>query len=131
VSSTEDAAKGLSDSFRKFKHHWTPNSRMNVVYEHLSQSIIPDIQRETWKKVVGQDVDAPGQQKEPQVQLSKICRRCSYQNSRDSAYCNRCGFTLDENELSNASIARAKVDQFIDRLSQDPRKLEKFLSMIP
>lgn len=52
VSSTHDANTGMPDSFRRYKHHWTQNSKMPAVYEHLSQSIIPNIQNETWKKVI-------------------------------------------------------------------------------
>jgi site-specific recombinase XerD len=130
VSCTEDSAKGMPDSFRRYKHHWSPNSRMPEVYEHLSKSIIPEIQNDTWKRLGGVD-KAIATNKSAEIELTRKCRRCEYENPRDSKFCNRCGIMLDEGASTQTSIAKAKMNAFIDRLAEDPEKLEKFLSVTP
>lgn len=129
VSSTEDAARGMPDSYRRFKHHWTPNSKMSQVYEHLSSSVIPNIQNDGWKRFTGQEV-ASTQEAKTEVRLLKNCRRCGFENPRDSSYCNRCGFTLDEAKPQNGVIEKAKIELLFSKLAQDPEKLEKLLAMI-
>lgn len=129
VSCTEDARRGMPQSFRNYKHHWTPNSRMNAVYEHLSQSDIQAIQAETWKSIGGGGKSQTRQAE--QVPLTRNCKRCNLENPRDSKFCDRCGLIMDGSEVALNAVAKAKVNAFIDRLSGEPEKLEKFVSMIP
>src|SRR5207245_1482455 len=107
VSSTEDADKGLPDSYRKYKHHWTPNSRMPQIYEHLSKSVITKIQNETWKRIVGVSKNQNSENVKP-VEILKTCRRCKFENPRDSLYCNRCGFALDQIRATGAVVLKSK-----------------------
>lgn len=128
ISSTEDANKGMPDSFRRYKHHWTPDSRMPQVYEHLSKSIIHRIQNETWKRVVGKS-DNQSKEIEKPVILLKSCRRCNYENPRDSMYCNRCGFALKENQATGEVVVKAKI-ALLNKMMEDPEKLDKLLALI-
>lgn len=129
VSCTEDSIRGMPDSYRRYKHHWSPNSKMLAIYEHLSQSIIPKIQNETWKVLTGQSKVAEQEQEKP-IQLLKACRRCQYENPRDSKFCNRCGLALDESKGAEVVMLREKIDAFMNKLTEDPEKLQKLLSLI-
>jgi len=126
VSSTEDANIGMPDSFRRYKHHWTPDSRMPQVYEHLSKSMIHKIQNETWKRIG--DTTHNQNEIEKQVTLIKSCRRCSYENPRDSMYCNRCGFPLKENQATGEAVLKTKI-ALLNKLMNDPEKLDKLLAL--
>jgi site-specific recombinase XerD len=131
VSCTFDSDLGLPDSYRKYKHHWTPNSVMPKVYEHLSNSVITKIQHATLQHMgLANSKSIPAEEHKP-PELLKICKRCQFENPRDSKCCNRCYLALDDAQAAVASIAKAKLNAFIDRLAEDPKKLEKFLSMIP
>lgn len=125
VSSTEDASKGMPDSFRRYKHHWTQDSKMPQVYEHLSKSIIHKIQKESWK-VVGISGKTDEDQTEP-INLLKTCRRCSFENPRDSSYCNRCGFSMDTIKATGEVITKSKIE-LLNKLLDDPSLVERILS---
>lgn len=131
VSSTEDANNGMPDSFRRYKHHWTQSSRMPAVYEHLSQSIIPSIQNETWKQLTGSEKMQKGLAKEKQeLELTRTCNRCDYENPRDSMFCNRCGLQLNAKKAAETSVAKSKVEEILLKLTEDPKKLDKLLSLM-
>jgi hypothetical protein len=132
VSSTYDADIGMPDAYRKYKHHWKPGSRMNQVYEHLSKSVITKIQQDTWSRISpGMPTqNETGSSRPEALGLYTTCKRCELQNPGDSKFCNRCGFALKEVEASRSAIAKAKMNAFIDRLSDDPNKLDKFLSAL-
>lgn len=133
ISSTEDAENGMPDSFRRYKHHWTESSKMPQVYEHLSRSVIPKIQQETWKRIPNANykVVTNAQVKlAPKKDLIRICDRCKYENSSDSVYCNRCGFAVDTNEANNIAIAKEMSNSLLEKLTKDPKKLEKLLALI-
>jgi site-specific recombinase XerD len=126
VSCTEDSVRGMPDSYRKYKHHWSANSRMPAVYEHLSQSLIPKIQNETWK-VMG--VHEKTIQEEKPVQVIKLCSRCQYENPRDSKFCNRCAFQLD-GKAAELAITRKRLDELLDKLTKNPETLEKLTILL-
>lgn len=130
VSSTEDAANGMPDSFRRYKHHWTPNSKMPAVYEHLSQEIVPKIQEEAWKKMGIAPETAPQESESHKISVIQSCQRCKAENPRDSKYCNRCGFILDAAKANKIVTARGMAESLLDQLTQDPEKLEKLLALI-
>jgi len=130
VSSTEDFNNGMPDSFRKYKHHWTPDSKMGRVYEHLSKSIIHKIQNETWKRVVGSEVIGEEQLAEKPLELLKKCRRCQYENPRDSMFCNRCGFPLDNTKAVGISVVKAKAEELLKKLTENPDKIDRLLALI-
>jgi site-specific recombinase XerD len=129
VSSTEDSLRGVPDSYRRFKHHWTPNSDMPRVYEHLSNAVIPSIQKDAWNRFAGQERKESEKQEE-EIVLSIGCRRCQFDNSRDSIYCNRCGYPLDEREAAEKSITKTRVDELVARLSEKPELVEKLLAVV-
>lgn len=132
VSSTEDYSNGMPESFRRYKHHWTPSSRMPEVYEHLTQSMIPKIQQESWNRMAGPDAASlvqPEEQKES-LELIKVCKRCEFQNPRDLKFCGKCGFDLDQKHAMDAAVTRAKLDELLNKLAEDPEKLEKLLSLV-
>lgn len=133
ISSTEDANNGMPDSFRRYKHHWSQNSKMPSVYEHLSRSVIPKIQQETWKKIPGAEnklvADSSGNSN-PKKDLIRICERCKYENPSDSVFCNRCGFMLDGNKAKKLAVANEAVNSLLNELTKDPKKLGKLLVLI-
>lgn len=130
VSSSYDSEIGLPESYRKFKHHWTPNSKMTRVYEHLSPSIIPKIQLQTMK-LMNQPVDESQLQKPlQQIELHKKCRRCDFDNLRDAIYCNRCAFPLNDSEAMEMSLKRSSLDTLLKKIREDPEKMERLLAII-
>jgi len=131
-----DAMNGMPDSFRKYKHHWAPNSKMSAVYEHLSQSIIPNIQNETWRILSGAQKNLEDQSTQrANLHLIKVCKRCEYENPRDSKFCNRCAFPLDEREAGEMVYRlehpkddmKEKIDRLTNELAKFPEIVDKLL----
>lgn len=129
VSSSYDSEIGLPESYRKFKHHWTPSSKMTGVYEHLSSSIIPKIQFQTLKLMGQSTGKKETEMTQNKIELSKKCRRCTFENPRDSMYCNRCGFSLDVIQATGDVILKSKID-LLNKLMEDPEKLDRLLVLI-
>lgn len=128
VSCSRDHELGMSDPYRRYKHHWTPNSKMPQVYEHLTNSIVTKIQRESVQKETGQAVTPPPDQE--RVLILRKCRRCEFDNPRDSLYCNRCTFPLKESEAFEMSVQKSNLEMVLKKIREDPEKLEKLLSII-
>lgn len=127
VSCTWDCMRGMPQPFRNFKHHWSQNSEMGKVYEHLSNSVIPKIQQ--WDQMKNNNVDArPIVQDE--IKLTAKCRRCEFENSRDSRFCNRCAFPLNESEAIEMSLQSLSMEKVLKKIRENPEKLEKLLSII-
>ena len=129
VSCSMDSTLGMSDPYRKYKHHWTPNSRMPQVYEHLSKSIIANIQRETLQRQTGLMLPAV-KIPEERIDIFKHCNRCEFENPRDAIYCNQCAFPLKEREQFEKSLEQVRLDTAIGKIRDDPEKMEKIISMI-
>jgi len=121
VSCTYDSYRGMPQSYRNYKHHWSANSEMNRVYEHLSHSIIPKIQ--SWDKNVKE------KEPEPVIVLEK-CKRCEFENPRNTKYCNRCSFPLNDIVAIENMMKRKNVEILLDKLSSNPDDLKKLLSII-
>lgn len=130
VSCSYDSEIGLPESYRKYKHHWTPGSKMARVYEHLSSSIIPKIQFESMKLMNHEVDETKIQTKKQAVDLFKHCNRCEFENPRDSRFCNRCAFPLKEREQFEKSLEQVRLDMVINKIKDDPEKMEKIISMI-
>lgn len=101
---------------------WKLNSRMPSVYVHLSgedideaQSIMNGIARTT-------DTNLEWQPKQ--------CARCKVINSPTSKFCFKCGAVLDIETAMKIDETRVKADQLLNKLTEDPQKLEKFLALI-
>lgn len=126
VSCTWDSMRGMPQPYRNYKHHWAPNSEMNAVYEHLSNSVIPKIQ--SWNHAIDKKSEIENQTIED-LKLTVICKRCEYENSRDSKYCNRCSLPLNQMELEKMAVSEVeretKAKQLLHDILHDPQKLEK------
>ncbi|MEX2193032.1 MAG: tyrosine-type recombinase/integrase [Nitrosarchaeum sp.] len=130
VSCSYDSEIGLPESYRKYKHHWTPGSKMARVYEHLSSSIIPKIQAESMK-LMNHPIDESKIRKiELKTELSRKCNRCEFENARDSIYCNRCAFPLKEREQFEKSLEQARLETVINKIRDSPEKLERIISIL-
>jgi integrase/recombinase XerD len=127
VSCTYDSIRGMPQSYRNFKHHWSSDSEMNRVYEHLSSSVVPLIQ--LWgtnsSEAKPNDSGAADANK-----LTLECGRCEYKNPRDSHLCNKCGLILNDTKATELAIAKAKLEDMIKKLMEDPEKLKQFLSLL-
>jgi integrase/recombinase XerD len=85
-------AKFLSDGKMKIYAGWTPDSRMNGIYVHLSGKDLD----EDFMKAAG----IVQQEKTVESPLKpKTCRRCKTINSGPAEYCVRCGLPFDESKL--------------------------------
>jgi len=102
---------------------WKQGSRMPSVYIHLA----------------GKDVDEAiftlnGIKKKPEKEEKafrpNICPRCDERNSPDSKFCNRCGAVLDLKTSLGLEKARTKLDKLFERLTEDPEKLDKLLTLL-
>lgn len=100
---------------------------MGKVYEHLSNSVIPKIQQ--WDQMKTDNIDVkPIVQEE--VKFTTRCRRCEFENSRDSRFCNRCAFPLNESEAMEMSVQRSSLEMALKKIREDPEKMEKLLAII-
>jgi len=116
------ASKVLSYSLLCSTAGWKQGSKMPSVYIHLA----------------GEDVDeaqcilngvAKAERKEEMLK-PRVCKRCNTKNTPDSKFCNKCGFPLDYETAIKMDEIRAKLDRLLDKLTEDPQKLNKLLELI-
>lgn len=102
---------------------WKQGSRMPSVYIHLA----------------GKDVDDAiftlnGIKRKPEKEENgftpKICPRCDEKNGPDSKLCNRCGAPLDLQTTVQFEESKTKMDQLFEKLTEDPEKLDKLLTLV-
>lgn len=140
VSVNEDSKNGMSEPLIKYKHHLKPNSTMLKTYQHLSRSIVPQIQNQQWKLLNGSEkgTKEPAVEKQP-LELLKKCMRCNEENPRDSMFCNRCAYPLDEKKAAEMmyekiSGKKTDVDDKLDALRKkfenSPEALDKLLKAL-
>lgn len=60
----------------------------------------------------------------------KACLRCHMDNSPASKFCNRCGNALDMQTALQVDESRQVVEALLDRLTKDPKKMEKLLELV-
>ena len=116
------ASKVLSYSLLCSTAGWKQGSRMPSVYVHLA----------------GEDVDEAqcilngitNFEKKDELLRPKICKKCDTKNSSDSKFCNKCGFPLDYETAVKMDEVRTKLDRLLDKLTEDPQKLNKLLELI-
>lgn len=115
----------MPQPYRNFKHHWSANSEMNQVYEHLSNSVIPKIQQ--WNKPTDKKSEQENQIKE-ELKLTAVCKRCEYENSRDSKYCNRCSYPMQDagEEIANKMM----MEKMLYDIISSPERLEKLRTFL-
>jgi integrase len=101
---------------------WKQGSRMPSVYIHLA----------------GEDVDeaqcilsgtAKVEKKDEQLKPI-VCPRCLGKNPPGSKFCSTCGAPSDLKTAFQLDQTRAKLDTLLDKLTEDPQKLEKFLTLL-
>ena len=101
---------------------WKQGSRMPSVYIHLA----------------GDDVDeaqcilsgtAKVEKKDEQLK-PLVCERCHGNNLPGSKFCNRCGAPLDLKIAVQLDQTRTKLDRLLNKLTEDPQKLEKLLALV-
>ena len=126
ISCSFDSELGLPDSFRKYKHHWTEGSKMSKVYEHISPSLVPRIQKEqlTLLQKYGYETGMKPQDDEQLIPttFSKKCSACNFVNPRDSKYCNQCATKIIE--------AEEKIPDKLQEIIQNPDKMKKLETIL-
>jgi len=101
---------------------WKQGSRMPSVYIHLA----------------GEDVDeaqcilsgTAKVEKEDERLKPLVCTRCLSNNPPGSKFCSKCGAPSDLKTAIQLDHARAKLDTLLNKLTEDPQKLEKFLTLL-
>jgi integrase/ribosomal protein L40E len=101
---------------------WKQGSRMPAVYIKLAGEDIDDAHR----MLNGMKSEI---EKEERAKAN-TCVKCNSLNSGDSKFCNKCGMPLDTATIIQMDKARAKIDELLNKLTEDPKKLEKLLSLI-
>ena len=116
------ASKVLSYSLLCSTAGWKQGSKMPSVYIHLA----------------GEDVDeaqcilngvAKAESREEMLK-PMVCKRCDTKNTPDSKFCCKCGLPLDYETAVKLDGIRAKLDRLLDKLTEDPQKLNKLLELI-
>jgi integrase/recombinase XerD len=116
------ASKILPHSLLCATAGWKQGSRMPSVYIHLA----------------GEDVDeaqcmlsgiAKLEKKDKQLK-PLVCSRCQNNNVLGSKFCTKCGTPLDLKTSIQLDQTRTKLDRLFNKLTEDPRKLEKLLTLI-
>ena len=120
----------MPDSYRKYKHHWSPNSKMLAVYEHLTQADILAIQKDGWTRYTGQETKNESHIEQSKTIPLRKCLRCQYDNPTDLSYCDRCGFHLDQKQATEKAITAMQVQELIERLSERHELVQKLLKVI-
>lgn len=60
----------------------------------------------------------------------RTCVKCRFHNSPASKFCNKCGNVLDSTTVLKIEANRKEVEKLLDRLAENPEKLEKLLKLI-
>lgn len=122
-SSATQACTLLTQAQMNHMFGWKQGSRMPSVYIHLA----------------GKDVDEAifalnGMKKKPdkkdEIFKPNICPRCDEKNSPDSKFCNLCGAVLNLKTSLRLEESRTKLDKLFERLTEDPEKLDKLLTLV-
>lgn len=101
---------------------WKFSSKMPSVYVHLSGEDIDEAQS-IMNGVEITKHDIP-------LLHAKVCARCSFKNAPSSKFCNKCGLVLDVETVIQMDEARGRIDELLNKLTENPEKLEKLLALI-
>lgn len=96
---------------------------MPATYVHLVGDDLKSIQA----KLSGQPVVENNGMELPKLQ---ICPRCSTKNTPGSKFCSKCGLILDSETAIKVDKTRAKVDALLNKLTEDPEKLQRLLELV-
>jgi len=98
------------------------------------------VQAETWRTLTGSEPEVRLPET-ARLELLKRCKRCDYQNPRDSIFCNRCAFALSDKIAAEKAVAAvigptessdftAKVNRLAEALAKSPEVLDTVLSAL-
>lgn len=101
---------------------WKQGSRMPSVYIHLAGEDIDEAQciLSGTTKV----------EKEDERLKPILCQRCHFNNPPGSKFCNNCGAPSDLKTATQLDQTRARLDRLLNKLTEDPQKLDKLLTLI-
>ena len=102
---------------------WVQSSDMASVYVHLSG-------RDVDKALLALNGIAVNDDEKQERFRAKACPRCKLKNSPDSKFCNACELALDLETAIELDQARVKIDRLFDKLTEDPHKLDKLLTLV-
>ena len=91
---------------------WKQGSDMPSIYVHLSGRDLDDA-------ILGVYGLKRREEGEPRLK-PKVCPRCEAPNAYDARFCMRCGLALDVKAAQQIEEARAKADNLMNRLMEDP-----------
>ena len=116
------ASKVLSYSLLCSTAGWKQGSKMPSVYIHLTGEDVDEAQC-----ILNGVARVEGKE---EMLRPKVCKRCDTKNIPDSKFCSKCGFPLDYETAVKMDGIRAKLDRLLDRLTEDPQKLNKLLELV-
>jgi integrase/ribosomal protein L40E len=96
---------------------WMQDSKMAATYVHLSGRDVDAAMR----KIQGLDEDETTEETKLKV---RICPRCKEKNSPIGKFCSRCGSVMDITTALEIQENRAKADELLNILFQDPEVLQ-------
>ena len=110
-------ANRLTEQQLKVYFGWTGDSKMAATYVHLSGRDIDNaiLQAYGSKPIIEND--------KPMLTV-RVCGRCGFSNPIDSAYCNRCGSTLDIKTAVEATKTEEEVKDMLLNSVKDPKIIE-------
>jgi hypothetical protein len=101
---------------------WRAGSRVPAVYLHLSGKDIDEAQS---------IMNGVTRVKDTRLDFRpKQCLRCKERNNPTSKFCYRCGAVLDIETAVQIDHARTRIDQLLNKPTEDPKKLEKLLALL-
>jgi len=106
------AAKKLTDAISKKRHGWTPDSKMNSVYEHLNNDDVDKAVLESFGIKSDKELE----------KIPITCPRCKLVNHPHDKQCSGCGQALD---LKTAIELEEKERETITNLVKDYKITKK------
>lgn len=112
-------SKNMTDSELMQIFGWKTRSMVSV-YSHLSMRDVED-------KLLRISGMKTKEEEEPSPLRPKPCPRCKYVNPATSRFCSQCSMILDLNTAMQLEEARAKADNVMSKLFEDP-ETQRFLA---
>lgn len=116
------ASKILPHSLLCATAGWKQGSRMPSVYIHLAGEDVDEAQC-----ILSGTVKV---EKEEERLRPLVCERCHTNNLPGSKFCSKCGAPSDLKTAIQLDQTRAKLDILLNKLTEDPQKLEKLLALL-
>lgn len=113
-------ANKLTEQQLKVFFGWTGGSDMASTYVHLSGRDINNA------VLLANGLKVPQAESAPKL-TAKVCKRCQFSNTIESAYCNRCGAPLDIGTAMKAQEAEAVLKASLLESMTDPKVIEEIV----